>query len=88
VLDGKVIFPVVGQTLVERGILFSGNLLRVTRPEGLRFVEFLVGNLLLFDGLLLFLLSVLLLLLYFLDLGLFALLFLDFFLIFNLLEQV
>lgn len=87
VLDGKVVFPVVGQTLVERGILFSGDLLRITRPDGLRLIELLVGDLLLFDGLLLFLLSVLLLLIYLFDLGFFTVLFLGFLLIFDLLED-
>jgi hypothetical protein len=86
-LDSEVIFPVVGQTFVERPILFGGNLLRVTRPDRLRLVKFLVGNLFLFDSLFLLLLSVLLLV-YFLDLGLFTLLFLRFFLVFNLLERV
>ena len=51
VLDGEVILPVVGQALVESGVLVSGNVLRVARPDGLRFVEFLVLDSLLLDRL-------------------------------------
>ena len=42
VLNGKVLFPVVGQTLVESAILVRGDLLWVPRPEGLGLVELLV----------------------------------------------
>ena len=56
VLDSKVLLPVVGERLVESAVLISGNILRVTRPDGLCLVEFLVGGLHLLDllGLLLF----------------------------------
>ena len=41
-LDGKVLFPVVGQALVESAILVGSDILRVPRPEGLGLVELLV----------------------------------------------
>ena len=49
VLDGKVLLPVVGQALVESSVLLLGDLLRVTRPDGLRLVELLVLDLLLLN---------------------------------------
>lgn len=48
-LDSEVLLPVVGQALVEGGVLLLGDLLRVTRPDGLRLVELLVLDLLLLD---------------------------------------
>ena len=42
VLDGKVLFPVVGQALVESTIFISSDFLRVPRPNGLGLVKFLV----------------------------------------------
>ena len=56
-LDSKVLFPVVGQALVEGTVLLRSDILRVTRPDRLRLVELLV-----LDGLLLDLLGLLLLL--------------------------
>merc|ERR1712144_84385 len=63
VLDGEVILPVVGDVLVEGGILLLGDLLGVAHPEGLLLVHELplVGDLL--DGLLLLLLLLVLLVL-------------------------
>jgi hypothetical protein len=42
VLDGKVLFPVVGQALVERTIFVSSDVLWIPRPNGLGLVELLV----------------------------------------------
>jgi hypothetical protein len=42
VFDGKVLFPVVGQALVESTILVRGDVLWVPRPDGLGLVELLV----------------------------------------------
>jgi hypothetical protein len=39
VLDGKVVFPVVGHGLVEGAVLFILDFLGVTSPEGLGLVE-------------------------------------------------
>ena len=73
-LDSEVLLPVVSQALVEGGVLLLGDLLRVTRPDGLRLVELLILDLLLLD--LLCLLG-LLLVIDLLDLGLlFTLIFL------------
>lgn len=48
VLDGEVLFPVVGQALVERGVLLGSNVGGVASPDGLGLVELLVlGGLLL-----------------------------------------
>lgn len=41
VLDGEMVFPVVGQALVERAVLLSGDVLRVAGPDGLHLVEHL-----------------------------------------------
>jgi len=59
VLDSEVVLPIVGQTLVEVGVLLLGDILRLAHPDGLVFVEFfeLVGHLL--DLLLLLVLLVL-----------------------------
>ena len=43
-LDGKVLLPIVGQALVKGPILFGGDVLRVSRPDRLGLVEFLVFN--------------------------------------------
>src|ERR1700761_4410451 len=51
-LDSEVVFPVVGQALVERAVLLLRDVRRVARPDGLRLVEFLVRRLLLLDRLL------------------------------------
>ena len=68
-LDGEVLLPVIGQALVEGGVLLLGDLIRVTRPDRLRLVELLVLDLLLLDLLRLLLLG-LVLVLNLLDLGL------------------
>ena len=81
-LDSEVFFPVVRQALVEGTIFLLCDIRRVTRPDRLRLVEFLVLNLLLLDllGLFLLLLFFLVNFLYF-GLLLTLLLLLDFFLI-------
>ncbi|CAH0038645.1 unnamed protein product [Clonostachys rhizophaga] len=60
VLDSKVILPVVGERLVEGGILLLGDVLGVASPDGLLLVELLLLDLGLLDllglGLLLLLL--------------------------------
>ena len=55
-----MVFPIVGQALVEGTILFWSDVRWVTSPDGFRLVEFLVGSLLLLDlfGFLLFLVLV------------------------------
>lgn len=73
-LDGKVVFPVVGETLVEGTVLLGRDVRGVTRPDGLRLVELLVGGLLLLDLLGLLVLGLVILVLDLLDLGLLALL--------------
>ena len=67
-LNGKVVLPVIRKTLVERAILLLSNVVRVTSPDRLRLIEFLVNLRLLLNllGLLLFLVF---LIVYFLDLG-------------------
>jgi len=77
VLDGKVIFPVVGQALVEGAVFLSSDVRGVASPNRLRLVELLVGGLSLLD--LLGLLLLLLIFIDFLNLSVFALL--DFLLI-------
>jgi hypothetical protein len=61
VLDGKVVLPVVGEGLVERGVLLSGDFRGVAGPDGLGLVELLLLLLNLLDllGLLLLLLVLL-----------------------------
>ena len=81
VLNGKVLFPVVGQTLVESTILVRSDILWVPRPDGLGLVEFLVlgGNL--FD--LLRLLGLVFFVINLLDLGLLLIVLDLFFVVFN-----
>ena len=82
-LDGEVLFPVIGQALVERAILVSSDILGVPRPDGLCLVELLVLNFNLLD-LLLLLRLVLVVVIDLLDLGLLLALLaflLDFFLV-------
>ena len=52
-----MIFPIIGQTLVEGAVLFCSDVRWVTSPDGFRLVELFVGDLLLLDlfGFLLFL---------------------------------
>lgn len=42
VFEGKVVFPIVGEGLVERGILVLRNVLRVSCPDGFSLVELLL----------------------------------------------
>ena len=84
-LNSEVLLPVVGQALVEGGVLFLVDIVGVTSPDGLGLVELLVGGLGLLDLLGLLLLG-LVLVLDFLDLGLVLLLVLgNFLVVFNLL---
>jgi hypothetical protein len=69
--DRKMILPVVGKRLVEGPILLLSNVARVTRPDRLRLVEFLIHLSLLLDLLFLFVLSLFLIIVIdLLDLGL------------------
>ena len=61
-LHGEVVLPVVGQALVERGVLLGGDVRGVARPDGLGLVELLVRGLLLLDLLRLLLLGLVLVL--------------------------
>lgn len=70
VLDSEMVFPVVGQALIERTVLFGGDVRGVAGPDGFGLVELLVGGLGLLDLLGLFLLGLVFLILDFLDLGL------------------
>ena len=69
VLNGKVVLPVIRKALVERAVLLLSNVVRVTSPDRLRLIEFLVNLRLLLNllGLLLFLVF---LIIYLLNLGL------------------
>jgi hypothetical protein len=42
VLDGQVVFPVVGQGFVELAVFLLGDVVGVARPNGLGFVQLLV----------------------------------------------
>jgi hypothetical protein len=84
VLNGEVLLPVVGQALVERGVLLSSDVRGVTSPDGLRLVELLVFNSLFLDLLGLLILLVLLIV-DFLNLGLLFGLFGGLFFVLNLL---
>merc|ERR1712133_25265 len=84
VFDGKMVFPVVGQALVEIAILLLGNVVGVTGPDRLRLVQFLVFDVFGLNLLRLFLILLVLVIFVFvvfdfLDLGLF---FFAFFLLF------
>ena len=69
VLDGQVVLPVVGERLVEGGVLLLGDVGGVASPDGLGLVQLLLLDLALLDGLGLLLL-LLLVLVDLLDLGL------------------
>jgi hypothetical protein len=57
VLDSKMVFPVVGQALVEGAVLFWSDVRWIASPDGFRLVELLLGGLYLdLFGFLLFLL--------------------------------
>ena len=60
VLDGEVVFPVIGERLVERGVLLGSDIGGVPSPDGLGLVELflLLLDLLNLLGLLLFLLII------------------------------
>src|SRR3569833_1192315 len=72
VLDAKMVLPIVGERLVEGGVLLRGDVLGITSPDGLLLVELLLLDLGLLDllGLLLLLLVFFLVIIYLLDLGL------------------
>jgi len=59
VLDGKMLFPVVSQTLVECAVFLCCDVGRIARPDRLGLVELLVGDLFLLDLLSLLVLLVL-----------------------------
>jgi hypothetical protein len=81
--------PVVGKGLVEGPILLLRDVVRVTRPDRLRLVEFLVNLALLLDRLFLLLLSFVVLYLLNLGLSFFILPFLSlFFVILDLLRHM
>ena len=44
-LDGKMVFPVVGQALVEHAILLGCDVTRIASPDGIHLVEFLTQGL-------------------------------------------
>jgi hypothetical protein len=73
-LDGEMVLPVVGQTLVERSVFIGCDVLRIASPNRLRLVEFFVRCLLLLDLLGLFLLGLVVLIFDLFDLRLLALL--------------
>ena len=83
-LNGKVLFPVVGQALVESAVLVRSDILWVPRPKGLGLVELLV-----LDGDLLNLLRLLglVFVVNLLDLGLLLIIVHLFLVVFNLLES-
>lgn len=41
-LDGKMVFPIVGQRFVEAAIFFRGNIGRISSPQWFGLVQFLV----------------------------------------------
>ena len=67
-LDGKVVFPIIGERFVERGVFFGGDIGWIASPDGFGLVEFLFFDLGLFD-----LFGLLLLLLFFLIINFFNL---------------
>jgi hypothetical protein len=81
-----MVFPVVGQALVECAVFFRGDVLRITCPDGLGLVELLVRDLRLLDLLGLLVFGLVLLIVNFLDLGLFCV-FLLFLFVLNLLMR-
>lgn len=71
VLDGKMLFPVVSQTLVKCAVFLGCDVGRIACPDWLGLVELLVGDLFLLDLLSLLVLLVLVFI-NLLNLGLFA----------------
>ena len=53
VLNGQVVLPVVGETLVELSVFLLGDIVWVTGPDGLHLVQLFLLSVLFFDGLLL-----------------------------------
>jgi hypothetical protein len=70
VLDSEVVLPVVGQALVEGGVVLSADIGGIASPDGLGLVKLFVGRLLLFDLLSLLLLGLVFLIFDFLNLRL------------------
>lgn len=66
-----MVFPIVGQALVECAVLFTGDVRGVARPDGLGLVQLLVGGLLFLDLLGLLVFGLVLFIFDFLDFGLF-----------------
>ena len=91
VLDRKVVLPVVRKTLVEGPIFLIGDVGRIASPDGFRFVELLVRNLLLLNLLGLLGLFRVVVVVDFLDLGLLSVVILSllrfFLIILNFLKQ-
>jgi len=79
-----MVFPVIGQALVERSIFLGSNIAWVASPDRLRFIKLLVLNGLLLDLLSLLLISVLVDLF---NLGVLLVLLLFLFVVFNLLPN-
>lgn len=85
-----MVFPVIRQALVERRVLFGGDIAGVTRPDGFCLVELLIGGLNLLDLLCLLVLGLVVLVIDLLDLRLvFSVLGLGclFFIILNFLQE-
>ena len=59
-LHCQVIFPVIGQALVELSILFVANVIRISGPNRLCFVQFFLINVFLLDLFLFLLVTILL----------------------------
>ena len=82
-----MIFPVVGQALVEGAVLLCGDVGRVASPDRFCLVELLIGDLRLLDLLLLLLFSLILLVVDLFNFGLFFLVFFCFLFVFYLLQR-
>ena len=83
-----MIFPVIGQALVEGSVFLSGNVTGITRPNRLGLVELFFRDFLLLDLLGLLLFGLVFLIFNFLDLGfIFLVLYLLFLVIFNILYR-
>jgi hypothetical protein len=89
VLNSKMVFPIIGQTLVEGAVLFWSDVRWVASPDRFRLVKLLVRGLALLDLFGFLLLFLLLFLVNLLNLGLLILilLFFLFLLIFYLLQR-
>lgn len=58
-LDRQMVLPIICETFVEFSVLLCGDVIRVSCPNGLGLVQFLLINILLLDLLLLLLILVL-----------------------------